>query len=109
MRARVALARALIHRPELILLDEPFSSLDEITAIEVCRELLAWRKRGAPSLLFISHNLEAVARLADKCLCFIGHQAGATEVVDLQRFGDPGSRTEEQVREARACLLSRYV
>jgi NitT/TauT family transport system ATP-binding protein len=109
MRARVALARALIHRPELVLLDEPFSSLDEITAVGVCCELLALRATGPESLLIVSHNLEAIARLADKCLCFFPNRNIIPEMVDLQRFGPPVGRTSEQISAARASLLSIYV
>lgn len=109
MRARVALARALIHRPELVLLDEPFSSLDEITAVEVCRELLSLRATGPASLVIISHNLEAVARMADKCLCFGSRGDRSAEMIDFQEFGRPADRTEKQVGDARALLLSRYV
>ena len=64
-RQRVLLAQALIPAPDLILLDEPMSALDE-AGMQVFESLLAhWRERRA-TVLWIEHDLQAVARLADQ-------------------------------------------
>jgi sulfonate transport system ATP-binding protein len=65
---RVALARALIQQPELLLLDEPFASLDALTRIrmhELIRELVASHR---PGVLLVTHDVDEAIALADRIL-----------------------------------------
>jgi len=71
MKQRVGIARALAVQPELLLMDEPFSSLDELTA-KTLRELVLgiWRDRSTPpnSILMVSHNVEEAVYMADRVI-----------------------------------------
>jgi len=71
MKQRVGLARALALRPVILLMDEPFSSLDELTA-KTLRELVLniWRDPSAPpnSMIMVSHNVEEAVYIADRVL-----------------------------------------
>lgn len=67
-RTRVALAKALLNDPELLLLDEPTASLDPDTADWVRTRLEEWRARTGAALLIASHNMAEVERLADTAL-----------------------------------------
>lgn len=68
MSRRVAIARAFAVRPGLLLMDEPFASLDEATAERLRRLLLKiWRDRPT-AVLFVTHDLREAIRLADRIL-----------------------------------------
>lgn len=64
-RQRVLLAQGLVPAPQLLVLDEPMSALDEAGAQVFEQLLLAWRQAGT-TVLWIEHDLEAVLRLADR-------------------------------------------
>jgi NitT/TauT family transport system ATP-binding protein len=66
MRQRVCIARTLVQRPRLILLDEPFGALDQQTRLLMGDELLRlWRETGA-TVLLITHALDEAAMLSDR-------------------------------------------
>ncbi|MDE2227692.1 MAG: ABC transporter ATP-binding protein [Alphaproteobacteria bacterium] len=67
-KTRVALAKALLNEPELLLLDEPTASLDPNTADWVRGYLEAWRTRTGATIVLASHNMAEVERLASDVL-----------------------------------------
>ncbi|MBJ7404482.1 MAG: ABC transporter ATP-binding protein, partial [Bradyrhizobium sp.] len=67
-KTRVALAKALINQPELLLLDEPTASLDPDTADWVRAHLERYRKQNNATILLASHNMLEVERLCDRVI-----------------------------------------
>lgn len=65
MRKRVAMAAALIHRPELFLLDEPFEGVDAVGA-RLMKDILLEQVRRGATIFLTSHVLEVVERLCDR-------------------------------------------
>ncbi len=66
MQQRVGLARALVHDPSIMLLDEPFSALDPLIRRDMQQELLDLQKRLNKTMLFITHDLDEALRLGDR-------------------------------------------
>lgn len=101
MRQRIAIARALAAEPLVLLMDEPFSHLDEWTAGELRREIyniLFGKETTLRSVVMVSHNLVEVVELADRVYVLNGLPATVVgEVrIDLERPRDPMS---EKFRE----------
>ena len=68
MRQRVAICRALIHDPALLLMDEPFSALDAITRDEMNAALLDMWERYQKTVLFVTHSIREAVFLSDRVL-----------------------------------------
>lgn len=66
MQQRTAIARALIIEPGVLLMDEPFSALDELTARHLRRELVSLWSRLGSTVMFVTHNAMEAAYLADR-------------------------------------------
>jgi ABC-2 type transport system ATP-binding protein len=84
---RVQLAAALVHEPELLVLDEPFSGLDPIGVDTLSEALLAYAARGVP-VIFSSHQLELVERLCDAVAIIDKGRLVASGAVDELRRRD---------------------
>lgn len=73
-RQRVALARALVADPQLLLLDEPFSAVDQTTRFKLRRELALLRQEIRTPIILVTHDLEEAMQLADRiCVLHHGH------------------------------------
>ena len=91
-RKRVALAQVLALKPKLILMDEPFASLDAIVGARVVRDVVALVERGGISVLLVTHDLEEALSLSDEVyLLSQGPRAGITQhyTVPIPRRRDP--------------------
>jgi NitT/TauT family transport system ATP-binding protein len=92
MKMRTSIARALATRPRLVLLDEPFAALDEITRQRLNDELLAlWRQRR-PAVLFVTHSVLESVYLSNRVLVMSPRPGRIVEEIAIDL---PGERTAE--------------
>lgn len=101
MQRRVALARAFLGEPQLLLLDEPFQSLDEPTANSLRALLLSlWQQQG-PTVFFVTHQLREAVTLADR-IVFVSKRP-ATVILDHRL---PPDRTRDVASDSTSQLCA---
>lgn len=90
MRQRVELARALAGETDLLLMDEPFSSLDYLTRLRMRGELARLLREQPRTVVLVTHDIEEAAQLADRVLVLTGRPARVRDevAVDLPRPRD---------------------
>jgi NitT/TauT family transport system ATP-binding protein len=83
MQQRVAIARALAYEPEVLLMDEPFGSLDALTRLDLEDTLLKiWQELGT-TILFITHDIEEAIYLSDRIWVLSGRPSEITEELGI--------------------------
>jgi NitT/TauT family transport system ATP-binding protein len=107
MRQRVAICRALVYDPAILLMDEPFSALDAITRDEMNDALLDIWQRYSKTALFVTHSIREAVYLSDRVL--VMNRRPATVIADvaipLPRPRDPS--TEDTPEFAELCAQLR--
>ena len=103
-RQIVALARALARRPEVLLLDEPFSALDAFTRFSLQDHLLDIWRADQPTMLFVTHDIEESLVLSDRVVVMRAKpgRIHAQYRIDLPR---PRRRTEAQLQSWKERIL----
>ncbi len=94
MRKRVAMAAALIHRPQLFLMDEPFEGVDAVGA-RLMKDLLLDLVKGGATIFLTSHVLEVVERLCDRIAIIHEGRLVAEGTLDELRQGSESATLED--------------
>ena len=83
MQQRAALCRALVHKPKLLLMDEPFGALDELTRMEMHDLLLGIRERTGATTLFVTHSMSEAVYLSDVVAVFSKRPALLADFIEV--------------------------
>ena len=84
MKQRAALIRTLAMKPELLLLDEPFSALDYQTRLIVSADICNLIRRTGKTVIMITHDLSEAVRLSDRIIVLTGRPATVKREIPIQ-------------------------
>ncbi len=108
-KQKIAVARALVHEPHLLILDEPFANLDAHTGRELQEALSRIHQISHPTILYVSHELDHCIYLADRILLLHGHPS---RIINQFKVELPRPRAREMIlsqayMEIRSSILAK--
>ncbi|MFC3745196.1 ABC transporter ATP-binding protein [Paenibacillus sp. GCM10012306] len=114
MQQRVGIARAFASGAPILLMDEPFSALDEITREKISHQLMSIWEKHQKTVVFVTHNIREAVFLSDKVVVMSSRPGRITEIVDIN-LPHPRTKMEENdpifhdyVHQIRALLQERW-
>ena len=96
MQQRVAIARALAYQPEILLMDEPFASVDAQTRADLEDLILDVRRRYGVTVVFVTHDIDESVYLGDRIIVLTGSPACVQEVLPVNL---PAARDQVETKE----------
>ena len=105
MKQRVAIARALALDPAMLLMDEPFGSLDMLTRARLQQELNGIVERTHTTLLLVTHSMDEALTVGDRVVVLAGSPSHVIEIVDVRGVGAPDTPRYAEMRSHLRDLL----
>jgi NitT/TauT family transport system ATP-binding protein len=101
MKQRVGIARAIVSEPQVLLMDEPFSALDELTANTLRSDIiymLESKDISVNSIIMVSHNVEEAVELSDKVIVLSNKPTVVKEIVSIKSRRPRSKKSDEFLR-----------
>lgn len=108
MQQRVAIARALAHHPDMLLMDEPFASVDAQTRFDLEDLILRVRRELDITVVLVTHDIDEAVYLADRIVVLSGAPSRVAEIVDVP-LGRPRNQLTTRSSETFGQLRSRLM
>jgi NitT/TauT family transport system ATP-binding protein len=83
MQQRASIARALVHDPKLILMDEPFGALDALTREKMNLEMLRIWQQSSKTIIFVTHSIQEAVFLGSRCAVLTAGPARMADYFDI--------------------------
>jgi NitT/TauT family transport system ATP-binding protein len=104
MKMRASIARALVLRPRLLLMDEPFGALDELTRLKLNDDLLAIQAEQGFAVVFVTHSVYESVYLADRVLLMSPSPGRIHEEIRIEPRGPRGEAFRNSVHYGEQCV-----
>jgi len=103
MKMRVSIARALVPRPQLLLMDEPFAALDEITRFKLNNDIIRLKERYGWTVIFVTHSVFESVYLSDRIVVMAARPGRVIREVDIEAPAERGEAFRTSAQYAAIC------
>ena len=107
MQQRVNIARALINKPDILLLDEPFGALDALTRITMQNEVLKIWEKEKTTMVLITHDIDEAIFLSDRIVILSDKPGIISKVIEV-KMGKPRDRSSYDFMQIRRTIYNEF-
>ncbi len=107
MAQRAAIARALVHRPKVLLLDEPFGALDALTRIQLQQEVLKIWEKEKTTMILVTHDIDEAIYLGDRVIVMSNRPAKIQKILKVE-LARPRDRTSYDFANLRRQIYTEF-
>lgn len=107
MAQRAAIARALVHNPQVLLLDEPFGALDALTRIQMQNEILRIWEKEKTTMILVTHDIDEAIFLGDRVVIMSNRPATVKKIINVD-LGRPRNRNSYDFSLLRGKVYSEF-
>lgn len=107
MAQRAGIARALVNKPEILLLDEPFGALDAFTKIQMQQEVKRIHKQEKTTMILVTHDIDEAVFLADRIVVMSSRPGTIKRIVNVE-LAEPRNRNNNEFIEIRKLIFNEF-